>query len=117
MFCSGKFVGAIVFGIAIGLCLTVCSMPEMFSQKASAGHCHTEQEEEQQNDSQKHCCNAESILPAPSGRLFSDANQEKMLPEESVSAFATLIAKNPLASPDRFLQGSSPPPVATILRI
>jgi hypothetical protein len=115
MFCSGKFVAAIVFGIAMSLCLTVCSMPEMFVQKASAGHCHTEQEDEKENDSQKHCCSAESMLP-PQIYVSADLTQEIALPEEIVFNVARVIAKNSLAR-DLFVQTSSPPPAVTILRI
>ena len=116
MFCSGKFVVAIVFGIAISLCLTVCSMPELVPQKASANHCHTDQKKEDQKEPQKHCCSAESILPAPLGGLFKASNQEMIVPEATVSTSKILIAQNRWA-PDPFVQNSSPPPFALSLRI
>jgi hypothetical protein len=114
MFWSGKFVGVVVFGIAISLCLTVCSMPEIFAQKTTAGHCHTDQqEEEEQNDSQMRCCNRESTLP-PSYTCIVPETDQAMLPEESFSAESSAFER--VIVPARLLDASSPP-LATILRI
>jgi hypothetical protein len=116
MFWSGRFVGAIVFGIAISLCLTVCSMPEMFApQKAAAGHCHEEQENEQQKDSQMRCCNRELILPSSYTGIIPETDQT-MLPQENFSPKSNAAFDCRLAS-DRFLEASGPPLIATILRI
>jgi hypothetical protein len=117
MFWTGKFIGVVVFGLAISLCFTVCSMPEMFAQKQPAGHCHTEQqEEEEQNDSQKHCCNRESILPSSYTCIFSETDQDVLPVKFVFTGLNSPFENKPVAS-DRFLETSSPPPIATILRI
>ena len=106
MMSSGRWIGVLVFGLAICVCLTLCSLPQILAQKTVAGSCHTEQEN--QTDDTKLCCGRDVVLPVQNCFFpvvsYQSSFQDPVLPENpalrEVSRTAQLlpIPDSPLRS-------------------